>query len=167
MPRSENSRRGSVAHPFGVLPWYFVNSWYSIEVFDGAFSASVWAETYRDVLIETAITHGASDWSWHRHTWGVVFEVSFSGEQAWDGFTNLPVVKAALDAVPDPLTGLIVYKGRGGSSGASFPRKPRPLVGSGSAALPLPWLLSDDDLLSVSALHLPRLSLAGVGATAL
>jgi hypothetical protein len=91
----------------------------------------------------------------------VVFVVSFSGEQAWEGFTNLPVVRAALDAVPDPVTGLIVYKGRGGSSGSSFPRKPRPLIGSGSAALPLPWDLRLDELPTISSLGLPRQSLVG------
>jgi hypothetical protein len=138
-----------------------VSSWYSIEVFDGATPASLWADAYRDVLIETAITQGASDWSWHRHTWGVVFEVSFGNEQSWEGFTNLPTVRAALDAVPDPVTGLIVYRGRGGSSGSPFPRKPRPLIGSGSAALPLPWDLNVDDVLYVSALGLPRATLVG------
>lgn len=138
-----------------------MSSWYSIEVFDGATPAGLWADAYGDVLIETAITQGATDWSWHRHTWGVVFEVSFDNEQSWEGFTNLPSIKAALDAVPDPVTGLIVYKGRGGSSGSPYPRKPRPLVGSGSAALPLPWDLSVDDVLYVSALGLPRATLVG------
>lgn len=132
-----------------------MSAWYSIEVFDGATSASVWAEAYRDTLIETAISHGASDWSWHRHTWGVVFELSFEAEELWEDFTTLPIIRAALDAVPDPLTGLIVYRGRGGSSGASFPRKPRPLIGSGSAALPLPWVLTEDDVLSAAALLRP------------
>lgn len=138
-----------------------MSSWYSIEVFDGATSASLWAESYRDVLIETAITRGARDWSWHRHPWGVVFEVSFDDETAWEGFTDLPAVRSALDAVPDPLTGLIVYRGRGGSSGSWLPRRPKPLRGSGSAALPLPWDLSPEVLLSVVALDLPRRSLAG------
>lgn len=135
-----------------------MSAWYSIEVFDGATSASVWAEAYRDVLMETAITHGAADWSWHRHTWGVVFEVSFESDVEWEGFANLAVVQAALDAVPDPVTGLIVYRGRGGSSGASFPRRPRPLTGSGSAALPLPWILSNDEIPSISSLSLPTLT---------
>ena len=63
-----------------------VSLWYSIEVFDGATSASVWAEAYRDILIETAITQGATDWSWHRHPWGVVFEVLFPTEQQWQAF---------------------------------------------------------------------------------
>ena len=144
-----------------------MSAWYSIEVFDGATSASVWAEAYRDVLMETAVTSGASDWSWHRHTWGVVFEVCFADEEAWDAYANLPVVRAALDAVPDPVTGLIVYRGRGGSSGAPFPRKPRPLAGSGSAALPLPWVLTSDDIFSVTSLVRPVLTTSGVGVAGL
>jgi hypothetical protein len=140
-----------------------VSVWYSIEVFDGATSASVWAEAYRDVLMETAVTTGASDWSWHRHTWGVVFEVSFADEAGWEHFVNLPVIRAALDAVPDPVTGLIVYRGRGGSSGSAYPRKPRPLIGSGSAALPLPWL-SSEDIWSVASLTPFSRSLVGAGA---
>jgi hypothetical protein len=141
-----------------------VSAWYSIEVFDGATSASVWAEAYRDALIETAVTSGASDWSWHRHTWGVVFEVCFGDEPAWESYANLPVVRAALDGVPDPVTGLIVYRGRGGSSGAPFPRKPRPLAGSGSAALPLPWVLPSDEVLSVASLIRSAPTLASAGA---
>ena len=101
-----------------------MNGWYSIEVFDGATAASVWAEAYRDIMMETALTHGATDWSWHRHTWGVVFEVSFADESAWETYTSLAVVKAALDAVPDPVTGLIVYRGRGGSPGRRSPAGP-------------------------------------------
>lgn len=139
-----------------------MSAWYSIEVFDGATSASVWAEAYRDSLIETAITSGASDWSWHRHTWGVVFEVNFREESAWDAFVDLAVVKAALDAVPDPLTGVIVYRGRGGSSGSPFPRRPRPLTGSGSAALPLPWIFGSDEVLSLASLTRPALTGATV-----
>ena len=102
-----------------------MSAWFSIEVFDGASSASVWADAHRDTLIETALTHGAGDWAWHRHTWGVVFEVSFADESLWDDFLELPVVQAVLDAVPDPVTGVIAYRGRGGSSGASYPRKPQ------------------------------------------
>ena len=114
----------------------------SIEVLDGASSASLWAEARGDSLIEAALTGGATDWAWHRHTWGVVLELCFEDEAAWDRFSALPAVDAALDAVPDPVSGLIVYRGRGGSSGRAEPRRPKPLIGSGSAALPLPveWL---------------------------
>lgn len=113
--------------------------WYSIEVLDGATSAAGWAETWSDALIGTGLHAGASDWAWHRHSWGVVFEVELADETAWDAFRAEPVVRAALDAVPDPLSGLIVYRGRGGSAGTVEPRKPKPMVGSGSAAIPLPW----------------------------
>ena len=38
--------------------------------------------------------------------------------------------------MPDPVSGLLIYKGRGGSAGRVQPRKrPRPLIGSGAAAL--------------------------------
>ena len=121
-----------------------MSTWFSIEVFDGSVPASIWAESHRDMLMETALMHGATDWSWHRHTWGVVFEVSFADEETWEHFMELAVVQAVLDAVPDPVTGLIAYRGRGGSSGASFPRKPKPMTGSGSAALPMPlWMFEE------------------------
>lgn len=124
--------------------------WYSIEVLDGATSASLWAEAYGDALIETALFNGATDWSSNRHAWGVVIELSFEDEAAWERFRRLSSVIAALDAVPDPMSGLIVYPGRGGSSANRSPRKPKPLVGSGSAALPLPWDLFEDVRLPAS-----------------
>lgn len=123
-----------------------VACWYSIEVLDGMSSASLWAEAYGDALIEGALSTGATDWSWHRHSWGVVLELEFEDEAAWEAFRRLAPVGAALDAVPDPLTGLIVYPGRGGSSAKPEPRRPRPLVGSGSAALPLPWELDSEEM---------------------
>src|SRR5437868_1407648 len=110
----------------------------SIEVFDGPFAASAWVESYSDSLVEAAISTGATEWNWHRTSWGAVFEVAFSEEVDWDRFRQLLVVQIALDAVPDPLGGLLIYRGRGGSSGASRPRTPRPLAGSGAASLPLP-----------------------------
>ena len=54
--------------------------WFSIEVFDGASSASLWSDAYGDALIEAAFTGGASDWEWHRVTWGVVLELEFDEE---------------------------------------------------------------------------------------
>jgi hypothetical protein len=41
-----------------------------------------------------------------------------------------------LDAVPDPINGLMVYPGRGGSSGRVEPRRPRPVAGAGAAPVP-------------------------------
>ncbi len=112
--------------------------WYSIEVFDGSFAAGVWADAHGDNIVETALQGGALDWEWHRTPWGVVFEVEFEDDQAWERFRATLAMQAALDAVPDPVAGLLVYKGRGGSSGKRDPRKPRPLLGSGSATLPIP-----------------------------
>lgn len=121
--------------------------WFSIEVFDAAFSAQSWADAHGDPLVEQALLDGAVDWEWHRTRWGVVFEVAFSDEAQWEQFRSSITVEAALELVPDPATGLIIYKGRGGSSGSSNPRKPRPLIGSGSAALPMPesaWFSGPD-----------------------
>lgn len=110
----------------------------SIEVFDGAYAAARWADAWGDSLTEGALGHGAIDWAWHPHSWGVVFEVAFSDEEAWDRFRQSDGMKAALDNTPDP-TAVIIYRGRGGSSGTHEPRRPRPLAGSGAAALPLPF----------------------------
>ena len=116
----------------------------SIEVFDGTSGAGLWADAHGDDLVETALLEGAVDWEWHRTSWGVVFEIAFEDDQAWERFRANPAVQAALDAVPDPVSGLLIYKGRGGSSGSRQPRKPRPLIGSGAAALPLPLELDDE-----------------------
>jgi hypothetical protein len=112
--------------------------WMSIEVFDGTYSAGSWQEAWGDTLVESAIVAGAVDWNWHRGSWGVIFEVAFADEDAWDRYRESLGVTIALDAVPDPVSGLIVYKGRCGNSGTRKPRRPRPLIGSGAAALPLP-----------------------------
>lgn len=115
----------------------------SIEVFDGRFSASSWVESYGDSLTEAAISTGATDWNWHHTSWGIVFEVAFEDEVDWDRFRQLLIVQIALDAVPDPVGGLLIYRGRGGSSGSTKPRKPRPFAGAGAAELPLP---TDDEV---------------------
>jgi hypothetical protein len=112
----------------------------SIEVFDGAFGGQSWADAHGDSLIEAALAHGATEWNWDRLRWGVVLELSFVDEQSWERFRFHPSVQAALDAVPDPISGLIIYKGRGGSSGASRPRRPRPAAGAGAIALSIPEL---------------------------
>jgi hypothetical protein len=134
--------------------------WMSIEVFDGAFSAASWAESWGDQLVENALFSGAVDWSWHSSSWGVIFEVAFADEDAWQRYRDSIGVQAALDAVPDPVSGLIVYKGRGGSAGTRNPRRPRPLIGAGSAALPLPldeeWLLAREQAEPSAPLTLAR-----------
>jgi hypothetical protein len=110
----------------------------SIEVLDGSFGASLWQAAHGDDLIEAGLEEGLLDWAWQPYTWGVILEVSFPSEAAWERFRAHPSVVDALGDVPDPITGLIVYRGWGGRAGTNEPRKPRPLSGSGAAALPLP-----------------------------
>jgi quinol monooxygenase YgiN len=112
--------------------------WWSIEVFHGELSADRWRDAYGSALIEPAITSGALDWEWHRNQWGVVFEVSFADEAAWESFRELPQVRAALDAVPDRVNGLLIYRGRGGAAGTPSRRPPRPSAGAGALELPEP-----------------------------
>ena len=112
--------------------------WWSIEVFNGQGSAARWKDAHGEALVEAALTNGAVDWAWQEHPWGVVLEVAFLDEWRWDFFSVLPAVQAALDAAPDPVKGLLVHRGRGGSSGTRLPRRPRPLAGAGAVELPEP-----------------------------
>ena len=110
--------------------------WLTIEVLDGAVPASGWRRAYENVLVVAAITHGAAFWDWHTTPWGVVLELVFEDDDRLERYRTLPVVRAALDAVPDPAAGLMVYRGRGGGAGALVPRRPRPQPVAGSAQLP-------------------------------
>jgi hypothetical protein len=112
--------------------------WWSIEVLHGSVSAARWKDAHGALLVEAALTNGAADWAWHEHRWGVVLELAFPDERRWERFSELPAVQAALDAVPDPVSGLAVHRGRGGSAGARLPRHPRPLAGAGAVELPEP-----------------------------
>jgi hypothetical protein len=112
--------------------------WWSIEVFHADLSARRWKDAYEQALIEAAVTNGAVDWGWHEHRTGVVLEVAFEDESQWEAFRNLPAVRGALDAAPDPVNGLIVYRGRGGAAGSRKPRRPRPSPAAGALALDEP-----------------------------
>jgi hypothetical protein len=113
--------------------------WWSIEVFDAqAQPGRLWKLAHEDALIEAAITNGATYWEWHEHPYGVVFEVLFETEEQWEAFRTLPAVRAALDNVPDPVNGLLIYRGRGGGAGPRQPRKPRPAPSADAIELPVP-----------------------------
>jgi hypothetical protein len=113
--------------------------WWSIEVFDSQIQAALrWKDSYRAQLVESAITSGAVEWAWIEHKAGVVFEVCFPDEAKWEVFRGLPAVVSALDGVPDPMYGLLVYKGRGGGAGARKPKRPKPTAGAGAMSLPEP-----------------------------
>jgi hypothetical protein len=125
-----------------------VGEWFSIEVLNGATPAQSWFDAYGDLLSGMAVSYGATDWEFQHHPWGHLLEIEFPDEADWEAFRSLPAVVAALDAVPDPVNGLLVHRGRGGSSGARWPRRPRPLVGSGAALLSLPELVEPDEELT-------------------
>lgn len=133
--------------------------WWSIEVFDSRLQVALrWKDSYRAQIVEAAITTGAVNWNWIEHKSGVVFEVCFSGEARWEAFRNSPAVQAALDGVPDPMYGLLVYRGRGGSAGARQPKKPKPSLGAGALELPEPveqrvWDLSAAETVGRGPVH--------------
>jgi hypothetical protein len=113
-------------------------NWWSIEVLGGDSAATSWRTAYGEALVESALTNGAAQWEWHEFDWGVVFEVAFADEEQWVVWRNLPGTIAALDAVPDPVGGLLVYRGRGGSAGSPVPRRPRLSPGAAAVELPEP-----------------------------
>jgi hypothetical protein len=127
--------------------------WWSIEVFHSEFqAASRWKDSYGAALIESAITSGAVEWAWTEHASGVVFEICFSEDASWEAFRALPAILAALDAVPDSVNGLLIYRGRGGGAGSRSPRKPRPSAGAGAVELPDP---ANERLLDLTAAAAP------------
>lgn len=113
--------------------------WWSVEVFSGdKLPASAWRYSYEDALTEAAVTNGALYWDWHDTQYGVVFEVCFATDAQWDTFRSLPTVRTALDAVPDPVNGLLIYRGRGGAAGSRQPRGPRPAPSAAALELDEP-----------------------------
>lgn len=131
----------------------------SIEVLDGSVAASQWAEAWGDRLVESALSHGAVDFSWKPHRWGLVLEIGFADDTAWSTFRNSAALQAALDTVPEPAA-VIIFRGRASNAGTSEPRKPKPMFGSGAASLSLPVLepLVKLDLHPIVFGDLPRLT---------
>src|ERR1700722_13204956 len=116
-----------------------MSEWWSIEVFSGdTLPASGWRYAYEDELTEAAITNGALYYEWHDTEYGVIFEILFPGDKEWESFRGLPAVRAALDGVPDPVNGLLIYRGRGGAAGGTKPRKPKPAPGAAALELEEP-----------------------------
>ena len=129
--------------------------WWSIEVLHGGeISAFQWQQAHDSELIEAALTNGALDGTWHAGRWGVAFEVCFNTADEWEAFRDLPVVRAALDAVPDPVNGLLIYRGRGGTSASGKPRRPKPAPSAAAVSLPEP---QDEALVDVTPTTPPEL----------
>jgi len=112
--------------------------YWTIEVLNGELSALRWRDAYGDALVEAAHTNLVADWQWTLHPWGVALQLEFTEEEDWSRFRALPVVRAALDAVPDRVSGVLIYPGLGGSNGASVPRRPRPAPIFTAAAVAVP-----------------------------
>ena len=112
--------------------------WWSIEVMNGPFSADRWRDAHGEALMTAAFQSGSREWTWVNRPWGLVFEVMFSDFDGWAAFRRVPAVQAALDQVPDQVSGLFVHRGRGGTDPARFPARPVPIRGAGGAALPIP-----------------------------
>jgi len=131
-----------------------VSEWWSIEVFDATeLPARRWKDSYQDQLTEAAVAYGAMSWEWHEHRYGVVFEVLFDSDQQWETFRALLAVRSALDGAPDPVNGLIIYRGRGGGAGPRKPRKPKPAPSASTMARPVP---SEERVLRVAGISAPE-----------
>jgi hypothetical protein len=132
-----------------------VDEWWSIEISGAEHDISMWIGARGRDVIRTALEHGARDWDWVSGTWGVVLEFCFADSVAaaggWTDFIDYPLVKAALDAVPDPVKGLFFYPGRGGSSPAAVPRRPKPAPVAAAAALPEPETPTEPARLAATA----------------
>jgi hypothetical protein len=132
-----------------------VAEWGSIEISGGDFAVSTWIRARGEEVIRTALEHGAHDWDWASRAWGVVLEFSFGDSLApdggWASFIDNPLVKAALDAVPDPINGLLLYPGRGGSCPALVPRRPKPAPVAAAAALPEPEATTQHTLVTAES----------------
>jgi len=125
--------------------------WRSIEVTHGEISAFRWQEQHDSALTEAALTSGVRDGAWHADQRGVVFDVLFDTEEQWEAFRGLPVVRAALDAVPDPVNGLLIYRGRGGA-GTREPHRPKAAPGPAAVSRPGP---PDEPHLDLTAVPAP------------
>ena len=110
----------------------------AIEIIDAAFPASSWQRAYGDALTNAAMSWSGLDWEWREFKWGLLFMVAFPSEAEYDEWRRTPVVIAALDAVPDPVNGLVFHRGWGGTSGSGEPRRGKPMAGAGGAELPVP-----------------------------
>ena len=113
--------------------------WLTIEVFDADAAAWLWRDRHAQDLVSLALGTGATYWEWHEHQYGVALELCFHDEQTRELFRGLAAVRAALELAPNPVSGVMVYPGRGGGAGVLARPHPRPFTGEGALALPVPF----------------------------
>ena len=100
-------------------------------------SAAAWWDAVGNQIVGAALHDGAQDFGVTMRSWGVIFEVAFANDDLAERFRESASMRAAIEQL-GPLR-LEVTSGRGGgTSGARLTRRPRPLLGSGAASLPLP-----------------------------
>lgn len=109
--------------------------WGSIEIFNGTDAAQIWADTHIDALVESAISQGAIDWNRNKTAWGVVLEVQFETDKSWKDFIESSSFKEIINRVPDPVNGVLIYRGRSIDGGRSARRPRPPRSGAGGAAV--------------------------------
>jgi hypothetical protein len=121
-------------------------SWLSVAVFEpfdldltdrSQRSAHQWWASVGDQLISSAFQFSAHDYEVTSKSWGVVFEVGFGSDAHAEAFRHGAAMRSAIDQL-GPLR-LEVTSGRGGGTSSDrVPRRGRPLLGSGAAAIPPP-----------------------------
>jgi hypothetical protein len=112
----------------------------SIEIFNGSYAAQLWADKHVDSFIETAIIHGAIDWDRKKTAWGVAIEIEFDSELQWKEFRNAAAIRVLLDNAPDPVNGVLIYRGRSLDGGSTARRPKKPRSDAGGAAIDLPYV---------------------------
>ena len=96
----------------------------SIEVLHGEFPTHLWVEAHGDNLVEAALQCGVIEWRWQHFDWGVVLEIDFADEGGWERFRMSTAVQAALDAVPDRLSGVLIIGARAAVRRRECPENP-------------------------------------------
>ncbi len=131
----------------------------AIEILDGAFPASSWQRAWGDSVTNAAMSWSGLDWDWRSFSWGLLLMIAFPSEAEYEQWRQVPAVIAALDAVPDPVNGLVFHRGWGGTSGSGEPRRGKPMAGAGGAEVPVPEDLVLDDVIAGAAReHVERTS---------
>jgi hypothetical protein len=119
-------------------------SWLTVAVIDDIptndaprVSARLWWENLGMRMVGAALQFSPQDFEVTFRTWGVVFEVSFASDAFATAYRESPAMLSVLEQLGSLRVEVTSGRG-GGTTRARLPRRPRPLLGSGAAELPLP-----------------------------
>jgi hypothetical protein len=107
-------------------------------------SARFWWENLGTRIVGAALQFSPQDFEVTFRSWGVVFEVSFANESLADAFRWSPAMHSVMEQLGSLRVEVTSGRG-GGTTRARLPRRPRPLLGSGAAELPIPSSRRFDD----------------------